>query len=106
MKKYEPWPQLSYEAFKPTLHLLHMVAQAMGKLKLREPFEPHWDGVPLWLTCYGITTGPIGYKFGAYSVDLSIINHRIICRTSLNQEEKFKLASTSVAVLTSKLFES
>jgi hypothetical protein len=103
--KYEPWPKLSYEAIKPTLHLLHMMAQAMGKLKLTEPFEPHWDGVPLWLTSYGMTTGPISYCFGAYSIDMDLINHQVICHTTLGQEEKFELKSTSVAALTSNFFK-
>jgi hypothetical protein len=56
---YEPWPPLSYPDFAATQHLLHMGLQAVGKLKLREPFEPQWAEVPLWLSSQGLTTGPI-----------------------------------------------
>jgi len=50
---YEPWPPLSYPDFAATQHLLHMGLQAVGKLKLREPFEPQWAEVPLWLSSQG-----------------------------------------------------
>ena len=44
---YEPWPPLSYPEFAATQHFLHMGLQAVGKLKLKEPFEPQWGEVPL-----------------------------------------------------------
>jgi hypothetical protein len=37
---FDPWPAFSYPDFAATQHLLHMVLQAVGKLKLKEPFEP------------------------------------------------------------------
>jgi hypothetical protein len=46
---YDPWPDLPYQDFKSTQHLLHMGVQAIGKLKLTTPFEPHWANVALWL---------------------------------------------------------
>ena len=103
---YVPWPQLSYEEFKPTMHLLHMGAQAMGKLKLQQPFEPHWDGVPLWLTSSGLSTGPLNYNFGVFSIDMDFINHCVICKSSWGQKEDFRLEDMSVATFTTKLFNS
>ncbi len=102
---YEPWPALPYEEFKPTLHLLHMGTQAIGKLKLIEPFEPHWANVALWLTSRGLTTGPISYRFGTFNVDMDFVEHQIICATSWGQMGKFKLAPMSVAELTRMLFK-
>ena len=101
---YLPWPSLSYEEFKPTMHLLHMGAQAMGKIKLHEPFEPHWDGVPLWLTSRGFTTGPIAYRDGVFSIDMDFISHDLIGKTSWGQVGQFKLEDMSVATFTNKLF--
>lgn len=102
---YEPWPQLPYEDFKSTLHLLHMGSQAMGKLKLTQPFEPHWAGVVLWLTSRGFTTGAINYQHGAYSVEMDFIEHQVICKTSFGKEGKFDLKNMSVDGLISVLFD-
>lgn len=102
---YNPWPELPYESFKSTSHLLHMCTQAMGKLKLSTPFEPHWANVALWLTCQGLTTGVIPYGLASFSVDLDIIDHKITCKTSWGQQESVELKSTSVAKLTQSLFD-
>ena len=80
--KYDPWPELPYEKFKSTQYLLHMCVQAIGKLKLMTPFEPHWANVALWPTSRGVTTGTIPYDGGVFSVDLDLIDHQIICAAS------------------------
>src|SRR5947207_15083841 len=79
---YEPWPPLSYPDFAATQHLLHMGLQAVGKLKLREPFERQWAAVPLWLSSQGLTTGPLPYSGGAYDVTVDRIPHHVGCATS------------------------
>lgn len=94
---YDPWPELSYEAFKPTLPLLHMITQIIGKLKISQPFEPHWANVALWLTAGGLTTGPLIYKGGIYSIEIDLIEHKIICKTSWGRATEFNLESMSVA---------
>jgi len=66
---YDPWPALGYPDFAATQHLLHMALQAVGKLKLAEPFEPQWSEVPLWLSSRGLITGPIPYYGGAYEAE-------------------------------------
>ncbi len=76
---YEPWPPLSYPDFAATQHLLHMGLQAVGKLKLEEPFEPQWAEVPLLLSSRGLTTGPIHYSGGAYEVTVDLISHQGGC---------------------------
>ena len=40
LPRTEPWPDFSYTAFALTQRLLHMGLQAIGKLKLHEPFLP------------------------------------------------------------------
>src|SRR5580698_6597969 len=102
---YEPWPPLSYPDFAATQHLLHMSLQAVGKLKLKEPFEPQWSEVPLWLSSRGLTTGPIPYSGGAYEITVDLISHQLGCTTSWGTSGHFALASTSVAKSVEQLFE-
>ena len=99
-----PWPALPYEAFAPTAYLLHMSVQAIGKLKLTMPFEPHWDHVPLWITANGLTSGPIAYGSGDFTVNLDFIAHDLIVHTSWGQKGGFALAARSVAEFTQLLF--
>lgn len=101
---YHPWPELLYEEFMPTAYLLHMSVQAVGKLKLTAPFEPHWDHVPLWVIASGLTSGPIAYGKGDFTVDVDFVTHELICKTSWGQIGGFALASRSVAQFTQLLF--
>jgi Family of unknown function (DUF5996) len=102
---YEPWPALPYPEFAPTQHLLHMGLQAVGKLKLKEPFEPQWGEVPLWLSSRGLTTGPIPYSGGAYEVTIDLISHQVGCTTSWGSSGHYDLGSMSVAKFVAQLFD-
>ena len=101
----DPWPPLSYPDFAATQHLLHMGLQAVGKLKLKEPFEPQWAEVPLLLTSRGLTTGPIHYSGGAYEVTVDLISHHVGCATSWGSSAHYGLASMSVAEFVKQLFD-
>lgn len=98
------WPELNYEKFQSTAHLLHMCVQMIGKLKLNTPFEPHWANVALWLTARGLTTGLIPYPKNAFSIDLDFFEHRIVVKTTSGNEENFPLAPMSVSQLYDKFF--
>jgi hypothetical protein len=104
---YEPWPRLSYPEFAATQHFLHMGLQAVGKLKLKEPFEPQWGEVPLWLSSRGLSTGPIPYSHsgGAYEVTVDLISHQVGCATSWGTSGHYELASVSVARFVEQLFD-
>jgi Family of unknown function (DUF5996) len=102
---YEPWPELSYPDFAATQHLLHMGLQAVGKLKLKEPFEPQWASIPLLLSSRGLTTGPIHYSGGAYEVTLDLISHQVECATSWGSSGHYDLAYMSVAEFVNQLFD-
>lgn len=101
----DPWPALSYSDFAATQHLLHMGLQAIGKLKLQEPFQPQWAQVPLWVSARGLTTGPIPYSGGAYEVTADFISHQIGCMTSWGFSELFELRPMSVAEFVAALFD-
>ncbi len=103
-KNYDAWPALPYAEFSETAHVLHMLVQAIGKTKLITPFEPHWANVALWLTYRGFTTGPISYQQGIFSIELDLIEHKVICQTSWSTVKYFDIKSGSVAELTHNLF--
>src|SRR5580765_3524884 len=91
------WPALSYRSFEPTRYLLHRVSQAVGKLKLAEPFQAQWAEVPLWLNARGLTTGPISYAGGVYEVRADFIAHELQWLTSSGASGRLALGPTSVA---------
>jgi len=101
---YEPWPELSYELFGPTGHLLHMIAQIIGKLKLATPFEPQWANVALWVTSRGLTTGAIPDGPGTFGVTLDLVDHRIDIATSWGARSGFELSACSVAEAYERIF--
>ena len=93
----DPWPSFSYAEFAGSQHLLHMALQAIGKLKLQEPFQPQWAEVPLWLSARGLTTGTISYAGGACEVRADFISHQVECATSRGFAGHFELRSMPVA---------
>ncbi|MFC4529077.1 hypothetical protein ISN76_18720 [Dyella halodurans] len=101
----DPWPPLAYPDFASTQYLFHMGLQAVGKLKLKAPFQPQWSAVPLWISARGLTTGPIDYAGGAYEVSADLISHELTCVTSWGAAKRFKLASMSVAEFVEQLFD-
>lgn len=99
------WPALDYSTFQSTAHLLHMLLQVMGKYKLLTPFEPHWSNVSLLLTANGITTGIVPFEQGYFSIDLDLIDHQVICRSSWGKAAAVPVSSSSVVELTYQLFK-
>ena len=97
LPRTEPWPEFSYPAFASTQHLLHMGLQAIGKLKLHEPFLPQWAGVPFWLTARGLTTGPLSHAGGVFEVNVDLLADQVNVVTSEGRSEGFPLTSMSVA---------
>ena len=91
------WPALSGPAFGPTRYYLHMMLQAVGKLKLAEPFQAQWAGVPLWLNARGLTTGAIPCTGGAYEVRADLISHEMQWLTSWGPSGQLPLGPGSVA---------
>lgn len=68
------------------------------------PFEPHWANVALWITCRGLTTGPIINNSIAFSVDIDMFDHTVTVTTDSGIKDSFAIVSMSVAQFTEKLF--
>ena len=98
------WPDLPYEAFAPTMHLLHMGLQRVGKLTLLKPFEPQWANVALGLTSTGLTTGPIPWQGGTFTVNADFARHEVGVITSWGSVGGFELGPMSVAGWHDRLF--
>jgi hypothetical protein len=96
---------IAYPDFAATQHLVHMGLQAVGKLKLKEPFEQQWAEVSLPLTGRGVTTGPIHYSGGAYEVTVDLISHQVGCVSSWGSSGHFDVASMSVGEFVQQLFD-
>ena len=74
----QPWPDLTYEAWKPTKKALHMCAQMIGKARLAlAPPQPEWLHTCLYLTATGIATD--GMPYGTQVVSMGID----LCETSM-----------------------
>lgn len=101
----ELWPALPYSSFEPTRYLLHRMLQAIGKLKLAEPFQSQWAEVPLWLSGRGLTTGAIPYASGAYEVRADFVSHEIQWLTSSGASGQIPLTATSVAAFVDTLLD-
>ena len=78
----DAWPELPYEAWRPTRDTLHMYMQIVGKVRLAlAPMEPQWGQVPLYVTARGLNTSPIPHPAGVFDIDVDLIDHVVSVRT-------------------------
>ncbi|MFY9550878.1 MAG: DUF5996 family protein [Thermoanaerobaculia bacterium] len=94
----EAWPSLPLEAWSDTLATLHMWAQIVGKVRLRQtPWINHSWHVTLYVTPRGLTTSPIPHGTRAFSIDFDFIAHELAVRSSDGGAAGFALEPQSVA---------
>ena len=94
----DAWPELPYEAWRPTLDTLHMYVQVIGKVRLAlAPMEPQWGQVPLYVTARGLNTSPIPHPAGVFDIDVDLIDHVVAVRTVRGAVERIQLEPRSVA---------
>jgi hypothetical protein len=92
------WPELPYEAWRPTRDTLHMYLQVVGKVRLTlAPMEPQWAQVPLYVTARGLNTSPIPHPAGVFDIDVDLIDHVVAVRTARGAVEQIRLRPRSVA---------
>ena len=94
----DAWPELPYEAWRPTRDTLHMYLQVIGKVRLAlAPMEPQWAQVPLYVTARGLNTSPIPHPAGVFDIDVDLIDHVVAVRTVRGSVERIPLKPRSVA---------
>jgi hypothetical protein len=74
----DPWPDLPWREWSPTLSTLHMWTQIVGKVRMAlAPPLNHWWHVTLHVSARGLTTSAIPYGDRHFQVDFDFIDHRL-----------------------------
>jgi hypothetical protein len=83
MPTLEPWPTLDGGGREGTRESLLLWGQILGKTRLASsPAVNHWWHVPLYVTARGLTTSPMAFGDRVLDVELDLIAHRLVARTS------------------------
>ena len=91
-------PALPLAEWRDTHDTLHMWMQMVGKTRMAfAPAENHWWHVTLPLTARGLTTTPIPYGLGSFEIELDLVDHRLLVRTSDGASRHLTLRSQTVA---------
>ena len=92
------WPVLGLSDWIETRDALHLCLQIVGKVRLRlaAPLNHYWHST-FYLTARGLTTSPIPYHRGSFTVDFDLVNHRLVVATSDGSRGGFALQAGSVA---------
>ena len=79
----DPWPRLDIGGGAETNQSLLFWTQILGKTRLAlSPMINHWWQVSLRLTARGLTTTPMPVDHRVLDVELDLIDHRLLARTS------------------------
>jgi len=96
--KVNAWPSLEFEAWKETLHAIHMWTQIVGKIRLaKTPLINHWWNSALLVTPRGLGTGLVPSDDDAFQIDLDFVAHELTIVTSRGGTSAMPLRSLSVA---------
>lgn len=94
----EPWPELPWREWAPTLSTLHMWTQVVGKVRIAlAPPLNHWWHIPLYVTARGVTTSPIPYGHRDFQVDFDFIDHQLRVADTAGASFTMALEPKSVA---------
>jgi hypothetical protein len=94
----EPWPELSYDAWKDTYATLHMWTQIVGKIALAlAPPVNHCWAIALHVTSRGLATRPLPHTGRFFTLEFDFIDHRLLIRTSEGAERVMRLEPRTVA---------
>ena len=99
----EPWPELPWTEWKPTLNTLHMWLQIAGKVRmaLAAP-QNHWWHSTLYVTSRGLTTSPIPIGSRDFQVDFDFLTHRLDVSDTEGRTFAMALEPRSVATFHNK----
>ncbi len=102
----DPWPELPYEAWKPTYETLHMWTQIVGKIRLaRMPWLNHTWQVTLYPTARGLATGRMPYGAGAFEIEFDFVAHELRVWTSTGEQREIALAPMPVSQFYASLMD-
>jgi Family of unknown function (DUF5996) len=95
----EAWPALPLEAWADSCATLHMWAQIVGKIRLREsaPINHGWHST-LYVTSRGLTTTPIPRGLRTFQIDFDFIDHELVVAVSDGTTARIALEPQTVAM--------
>ena len=92
------WPPLPLDAWRPTKETLHRYAQILGKVQLaRTPFVNHFWNVTLRVTARGLATTALRHEGRTFDIELDLVDHRVVVRTSDGQLQARELRPLACA---------
>src|SRR5258708_36546138 len=94
----EPWPPLPLAEWRDTKETLHRYAQIVGKMQLAlTPIVNHYWNVALRVTPRGLATTALPYGDRTFDIELDLVEHRTIARTSDSRAQTLELRAIAVA---------
>src|SRR3954453_7772050 len=92
------WPEIPYDAWRDTRDTLHMYLQIVGKARhTLSPHQADWGHAPLYLTARGLNTSPIPHENGVFDIDVDLIDHAVLVRTTEGRIDRILLEPRTVA---------
>jgi hypothetical protein len=87
-----PLPELDLEQWEPTKTTLHLWSQVVGKIRMRvTPPRNHWWHASLYVDVRGLTTRRLHAGGTTFQIDLDLVDHALVVRTSTGEVESFPL---------------
>ncbi len=92
------WPALPLARWCDTSETLHLWTQVIGKARLiQTPWLNHSWHVTLYVTARGLSTGPVPHGHDVFELELDLIAHQLLVRTSQGGRREIELGPMSVA---------
>ncbi|MEQ8701014.1 MAG: DUF5996 family protein [Bauldia litoralis] len=95
---WEPWPELTYEAWRDTSETLHLWTQIVGKIRLAcEAWLNHSWHVTLYVTARGLSTSAIGHGNRIFEIEFDFVDHQLNVRAAEGARRQIPLEPRSVS---------
>lgn len=97
-------PLLEWQPWRETALHLQLMTQIIGKVRLAlTPWVNHGWNVPLYVTSVGLGTSPIPCLSGSFEIELDLLDHALVVRTSEGSRASFALRPGTIADFHSEL---
>jgi len=106
VSRAQAWPPLPLAAWADSCTTLHMWAQIVGKIRLREsaPINHSWHST-LYVTARGLTTFPIPHGHRTFQIDFDFIDHELLIQANDGRTARLKLEPQTVASFYRRLMD-
>jgi hypothetical protein len=94
----EAWPRLTLGEWQETYTGLHLRSQVIGKTRLAlAPMQNHWWQVVFYVSARGLVTSPMPHGARSFEVELDLLDHLLVVRTSEGATGTLPLTGQSMA---------